>query len=190
VWAIAIGLILGIAGGVFSIYVSPPDFSESPRHPSPSPHPSILIAEPIPRKRMELLWMDGKELEVLRAIMAGMGNYAHGTNIGPKGSFQKNMHDFTREDVEWALCVDRIAAQAADASKRGNFEAAINHYEEALRMAPGADIYLMSIGACYANMNNPEMALPYLQRAHAISPSNQRILKNLRGLQLRIGGSS
>lgn len=141
-----------------------------------------LKAEPIARERMDLLWTDGEQLEVL-LLAADTGSEVF---MGLEQGGPKKL-SVSREDVEWAISVDKVAAKAADASSRGDFEAAIRHYREALRLAPGADIYLMSIGACYANMGRPRKALPYLRRAHEISPGNPRIQKNLRALQARLG---
>ena len=36
----------------------------------------------------------------------------------------------------------------------------------------------MSIGSCYARMGKPAEGLPYLERAAAINPNNDRIRRN------------
>ena len=134
-----------------------------------------LTAKPISRERMDLLWMDAEELEVL---VEGR----HEVFLGPEKGGPKKLL-VTKEDVGWAKQVDKVAARAAEASARGDFAIAIILYRDALELAPGADIYLMSIGSCYANMGQPRNALPCLERAHQISPNNQRIARNLRALR-------
>ena len=140
-----------------------------------------LTVDPISRERMDMLWMDAEELEVLQIAVEGK----HEVFIGPEKGGSRKL-TVTREDVEWAKSVDRIAAKAAKASSRHDFITAIKYYKEALKLAPGADIYLMSIGSCYANMQQLQEALLYLNRAHEISPNNRRVSKNLRVLEMTL----
>ncbi len=140
-----------------------------------------LTVDPISRERMDMLWMDAEELEVLQIAVEGK----HEVFIGPEKGGPRKL-TVTREDVEWAKSVDQIAAKAAEASSRHDFITAIKYYKEALKLAPGADIYLMSIGSLYANMQQLQEALLYLNRAHEISPNNQRVSKNLRVLEMML----
>jgi tetratricopeptide (TPR) repeat protein len=65
------------------------------------------------------------------------------------------------------------------ASQDHHYAEAIRLYRQSLQQAPDCDLYLMSIGACYANMGKPARGLPYLKRAAKISPGNARIQHNL-----------
>ena len=138
-----------------------------------------LTAEPIPRERMDLLWLNPDEFDVVGLAVEGK----HEVVIGPEKGGPRRL-TVTTEDLAWARRVDRVAAKAVQASSSGDYAVAIRFYRQALRLAPGADIYLMSIGSCYANMRKTRDALAYLERAHEISPQNERIHRNLSALQV------
>lgn len=141
-----------------------------------------LTVEPIARERMDLLWFNPDEWGTLElAIKDGTPVF-----VGPEKGGPKEIK-VTIEGLEWIKQVDRIAAKAVSAAKQGNFSLAIQHYKDALKLAPGTDLYLMSIGSCLANQKKISEALPYLQRAHEISPNNQRILDNLNSCKQALG---
>ena len=129
------------------------------------------------RRQMDLLWMDRKELAALKA---SLGN-PDGPASDPRnnGGMSNQKKDVTIQDIEWAEKVMAVAEQAAAASQQGDYAKAIQLYRQALQQAPDCDLYLMSIGACYANMGKPSRGLPYLKRAAKISPNNARIQRNL-----------
>jgi tetratricopeptide (TPR) repeat protein len=128
---------------------------------------------------MDLLWLDPQTFEIL--AVAGKATVL--TDDGAGGA-----HDlqFTPEDLEWAKQVDGYAEKAQKAGQRGDQRAAIQHYRQALKLAPGCDLYLMSIGCCYANMGQTKIGIKYLERAAEISPNNARIHKNLVGARRAI----
>ena len=142
----------------------------------------FLTAPAIERNRMALLWTDADQLEALDMVV-GIG----GPILLPDENGNPQKLDVTKEDVSWAKKVDLIAAKAAEASNRGDYEKSITFYKNALELAPGADIYLMSIGACYAKLGNNQKAQAYLNRAHEISPQNKRIKTNLEALHSKPG---
>lgn len=136
---------------------------------------TFLQAEPIPRKRMDLLWLDpprlaqlGAPLTQYKVITVTMGD---STNLRD--------HEFTLEDFEWAKQIEQIVDKAFTAGQHGNFRESIQHYQKALKLAPGCDLFLMSIGVSYAQLGQKERAIRYLQRANQISPTNVRIVENL-----------
>lgn len=149
--------------------------------PRPSRRNNELTVEPIPLNRMTLLWMTPEELNVIELAVAE----DHAIIVGPEKGGPRGL-TVTRSDIEWARGVDRIAAKAVDASTRGDFVQAIDLYLQALVQAPGADIYLMSIGACYVNMGRFRDALTYFRRAHEVSPQNGCVTENLRMLEMVI----
>jgi len=143
----------------------------------PDVEPADLDAQPISTDRMDLLWLNDEGLQMLEMAVKVKVPFV----LGPEGgacAAPKNLVA-TESDVKWAKGVDSIAAKALAASSRRDFASAIKFYREALALAPGTDIYLMSIGCCFANLGYPEKALPYLERAYEIGPDRPRIAKNL-----------
>jgi tetratricopeptide (TPR) repeat protein len=139
-----------------------------------------FTANSISRDRMALLWMEEGQLEGLSgAVSLGVGDiFVDDFLTG--GTKRLTV---TSEDVEWSKLVFKIAARADAAARQRDFPAAIEFYKEALALAPGADIYLMSIGCCYGNMGLPEKGIPYLRCAQRISPASERIRNNLRDFE-------
>lgn len=140
---------------------------------------TFLQAEPISRKRMDLLWLDPPRLAQLetpliqyKVITVTMGD-----------SSNLRDHEFTMEDFQWAKQVEQIVNKAFTAGQRGKYREAIQHYQNALKLAPGCDLFLMSIGVSYAQLGQKERAVQYLQRANQISPTNMRIVDNLKKAQ-------
>lgn len=133
-----------------------------------------LIAEPISRDRMDLLWLDDAGLQVLRSSL-GTSN----VTVLPDDQGGVRKLRVSADDLEWADRVKIIAKKASAASARENYPEAIKFYSEALKLAPGCDLYLMSIGCCYGNMGQVRKGLPWVQRAAEISPQNARIQRNL-----------
>ena len=83
------------------------------------------------------------------------------------------------DDFQWAKQVERTVDKAFSAGQRGSREESIRHYKKALELAPGCDLFLMSIGANYAQLRQKAKAIRYLERAGQISPGNARIRDNL-----------
>jgi tetratricopeptide (TPR) repeat protein len=90
---------------------------------------------------------------------------------------------FSTEDIEWAKRVNEYAVKAEQAGRVDQHQRAIDLYKDALTLAPGCDLYLMSIGCCYANLGDLRRGLRYLERAHEISPGEERIKRNLMGVK-------
>ena len=89
----------------------------------------------------------------------------------------------TKEDIDFAMELTPIVEKANAAAQLNNHSEAIKLYHEALKRAPGCDMYLMSIGCAYANMGELQKGLVYLERAAEISPRNERINRNLSGIR-------
>ena len=137
------------------------------------------------RDQMDLLWMSRQELTALKASLGKPDIAVSGSN-GNGGEHDKKK-DITLRDIEWAERVMTIAEQAAAASQAHDYAKAIDLYRKALQQAPDCDLYLMSIGACYANMGQPARGLPYLKRAAKINPDNERIRSNLASVKQMLG---
>jgi tetratricopeptide (TPR) repeat protein len=129
------------------------------------------------RRQMELLWMDREELAALKAATGNLDVPASGPR--DNGGVRTQKQDVAILEIEWAEQVMAVAEQAAAASHENDYAKAIQLYRQALQLAPDSDLYLMSIGACYANMGKPARGLPYLKRAAKINPNNTRIQGNL-----------
>lgn len=141
---------------------------------------------PVSRARMDLLWLDPSQLEALRdALRQGFA-----VGFPAESEFLENRSLYDRlqrsldngelavADLDWAIDVDAIAFDAQRLSDERPLDA-IKTYREALRSAPGCDLYLMSIGVLFAQLGLPETGLGYLQRAAELNPTNQRISRNL-----------
>ena len=135
----------------------------------------FLTAEPISRKQMDLLWLDPPHLNQLTELAA-----KHKTVTVTLGdSTHLRDHVITPDDCEWAKKIEKIVDKAFAASQNGNYKSSIKYYKEALILAPGCDLFLMSVGAGYAQLKQKEKAVGYLEKAAQISPDNARILENL-----------
>jgi len=133
-------------------------------------------AEPISRKRMDLLWLDPPRLAQLEQPLA-----QHKVITVTMGSTSSNVQDYeiAQEDFQWAKQIEQIVDKAFAAGQRGNYKESIQYYKKALELAPGCDLFLMSIGAGYAQLGQKAKAIRYLERAAQISPGNSRICDNL-----------
>ena len=90
--------------------------------------------------------------------------------------------------ADWALRVDAIAGEAESAFRSGDVLVAIERYRDALQEAPGCDVYLMSMGTCYAELGALRDAVRYFERAAQISPQNAQIARNLAGARAALKG--
>src|ERR1035441_771422 len=104
---------------------------------------SYLRAAPQTPLRRRLLWMDPNTLGLL----------ANSHTLIQEGN-QLVEAQFSTEDINWARRVNEYALKAEQAGKMDQHQRAIELYKDALRLAPGCDLYLMSIGCCYANLGD------------------------------------
>ena len=138
-----------------------------------------LSAEPVSETRRMLLWMGPDELGMLKQAADVQGNVDVAT---PDGG--GSMFSVSKADLDWAIRVDRLAEPASRAAQKRQHKEAIRHYLDALAEASGSDIYLMSVGSCFAMLGDKENALRFLRRAHEINPRNQQIAGNLKKCQM------
>lgn len=130
-----------------------------------------LGAAPLDPARCRLLWMDPATFAAPNArTMVQVGNHLIEAVFSP-------------QDIEWARAVSEYAVKAEQAGRAHRHQEAVEFYRKALKLAPGCDLYLMSIGCCYANMGNVRRGLRYLERAYEISPNEERIKRNLLGVR-------
>lgn len=123
-----------------------------------------------------MLWLDPPHLALLEQPLA-----QHKVITVNMGSTSSNVQDYeiTQEDFEWAKQIERIVDKAFSLGKSGNYRESMQHYKKALELAPGCDLFLMSIGVCYAQLGQKGKAIQYLERAAQISPGSSRIRENL-----------
>lgn len=129
---------------------------------------SYLRAAPLDRARRSLLWTDPSAIEM----------FSNAATIIQDGNRIIEVV-FSPQDIEWARRVNEFTVKADQVGSANRHREAIDLYRNALKMAPGCDLYLMSIGCCYANMGNFHRGLRYLERADEISPGQERIQQNL-----------
>jgi len=136
-----------------------------------------LNAEPISRKCMDLLWLDPPHLAQLEQMFSD----ADIVIVELGDGVRVDEHEITKDDIRWAKQIERIVDKAYYAGQQGDLHNGIKYYKEALKLAPGCDLFLMSIGTGYATLGQKERGLRYLERAVQISPTNTRIQQNLWG---------
>ena len=140
---------------------------------------AYVSVDPVSQARRTLLWMGPEELSVLKQVADIQGHVDVATP--DSGASTQSV---SKADIDWAIRVDKLAARASSASQRRQYGDAINSYLAALDEAPGADIYLMSVGSCLAMLRDKQNAIRFLRRAHEINPQNQQIAENLRKCQM------
>lgn len=140
---------------------------------------AFLQAEPISRKRMDLLWLDPPRLAQLRHPIAQAAAHHKVATVTLGDSSNLRTHEITQEDFDWAKQVEQVVDKAFALGQRGKYRESIQHYEKALELAPGCDLFLMSVGIGYAQLGQKAKGLRYLERAAQISPGNARIRDNL-----------
>jgi tetratricopeptide (TPR) repeat protein len=139
-----------------------------------------LAAQPISKTQMDMLWLDPSALDLIeKSINSGRRDL----HMLPNSEGGLRELKVTLEDVAWAKQVNALAGKAAAASQRGDYPEAISLYRQALKLAPGCDQWLNSIGSCYALMGEPQKGLRYINRALAVSSQPLRIEKNLANLK-------
>lgn len=136
----------------------------------------FLQAEPISRKRMDLLWLDPPRLSPLIGPLKEHNSIS--ITLGDKTELRE--HEITLDDYQYAKQVETIVDKAFNAAERKDYKEAIKWYKEALKIAPGCDLFLMSIGVGYTQLGNKKRGISYLERAASISPGNTRIKDNLK----------
>lgn len=140
---------------------------------------AFLQAEPISRKRMDLLWLDPPRLAQLKHPIAQAAAHHKVAIVTLGDSSNLRTHEITHDDFEWAKEVEQVVNKAFTSGQRGDYRKSIQHYKKALDLAPGCDLFLMSIGVGYSNLGQKAKAVQYLERAAQISPGNSRIRDNL-----------
>jgi tetratricopeptide (TPR) repeat protein len=147
----------------------------------------------ISRERRDLLWQDPATFEGAASGGSLMDILAQGgatfVTIGGGGEVRSSAGPAPK-DTAWVRKVNERAVSARSAAEAGDYEAAISRYRAALELAPGCDLYLMSVGVCYAKLGHPEAGLPYLVRADRTSPGNEQIGANLDGVRELLQGLS
>jgi len=140
---------------------------------------AFLQAEPISRKRMDLLWLDPPRLGQLQHPITQAAAHHKVATVTLGDSSNLRTHEITQEDFEWAKRVEQIVDKAFALGQCGKYRESIQQYKIALELAPGCDLFLMSIGVGYANLGQKAKGLRYLERAAQISPGNTRIRDSL-----------
>ena len=170
----AILMIVVIGAIVFFLMIRPKQKKQKEQQDT-----TYLTAEPISRKRMALLWLDPPNLKQVGKIIT-----EHGSATVRMGD-SANMMDYeiSQDDYDWAKQIEFVVNDAFSAAQRKDYEKTIQYYKKALDLAPGCDLFLMSIGSAYAHLGQKSIAVKYLERAANISPGNQRIKDNLNNIK-------
>lgn len=142
----------------------------------------LLSAKPISRARMDLIWADPPRLKQLAATVKAGGGKATLTFYDAEDN-DKRIHEITGEDIRWAQNIEKVVDLAYAAGQEGRFQESMKYYKQALVLAPGGDLFLMSIGTCYVQLGDKAQGLRFLKRAAQISPSNGRIRRNLQAAE-------
>jgi tetratricopeptide (TPR) repeat protein len=138
----------------------------------------LLGAVPIPRARMELIWVEPSSLRELAAKVKAAGGRIT-TEFYDSADKDRREFEITSADIAWAQGVEKVVDFAYAAGQEERLEEAISFYKQALVLAPGGDLFLMSVGVAYVRLGQKERGLRFLERAARLSPSNGRIQKNL-----------
>lgn len=146
-----------------------------------------LSAKPISRELMDLLWLDPRVMRDFReTLQAGErldirwppGSREDDLLYGRiRQHFERN--GITVAGIDWALRVDALAEQAQMLGDRSLIVQGIEKWREALAIAPGCDLYLMSVGAMYGALGMHNLAERYVLRALELNPQSPRIARNL-----------
>jgi tetratricopeptide (TPR) repeat protein len=70
--------------------------------------------------------------------------------------------------------------------KRGQFEAALSHYQKAVKIHPEEPFIYYNIGRCHMDMKNPKAAEGYFRRAVKLKPDFQEAREVLNAIELSI----
>ena len=143
---------------------------------------ALLRATPISRARMDLLWLDPPHLAALRRQVGADGR----VTLAIEDGTETRSHTLTIADLDWAKRIEAIVDQGFAAGELGMYQDAIGFYREALALAPGCDLFLMSIGSALAMLGDLDAGAAFLARALEISPTNARIRGNYDLLQAQL----
>ena len=150
-----------------------------------------LAAQPLPRAKLDLLWLGAEYLSLLRSLGGRLPNFigeqTDVTEMLQRCSRALQAGEITIDDVDWALKVDQQAGAAEGRFHAGDVLGAIAAFREGLRLAPGCDNYMMSMAICFYQLGMPKEALRYLERAHEINPESARIARKLQELRTDLG---
>lgn len=91
--------------------------------------------------------------------------------------------DYTEADMRWAENTFELAQQAEAKARSGQYADAIPLLKKALRMSPGQDMLLLTLGVCYAELKQFSTARKIIERAHELYPANRRINDNLEAVR-------
>jgi len=138
----------------------------------------LLNATPIPRTRMELIWLDPPKLEGLAKKVKAAGGTLN-VEYYETADNDRREYETTWADILWAKEVEKIIDLAWAAVQANQLYEAIKYYKQALVLAPGGDFFLMTIGVAYVQLGEKERGIRFLERAAQISPKVGRIRRNL-----------
>jgi tetratricopeptide (TPR) repeat protein len=127
---------------------------------------------------MELIWLDPPRLKQLSADVKNAGGMIIATYYDASDDDRRE-YGVSEADIKWAEEVATIVDFAYRAGQQNNFSASIKYYKQALLLAPGSDLFFMSIGVAYIQLGESVRGIRFLERAANTSPKNGRIRKNL-----------
>ena len=157
-----LGLALVPAGGA-----APMDPSSRLSRPSQMMDEELLAAGPIPRHRMELIWLDPDQLkELAENVRIGGGRAL----LKVTADGEPKTYTISSADIAWAQEIEKIVDFAYAAGQQGRFAEAITHYKRALLLAPGGDLFLMSVGVAFVQLGDKARGIQYLEKGGRDQP--------------------
>lgn len=93
--------------------------------------------------------------------------------------------------LNWAVTLTEIMDKATEIGTRVEGPLAssqvghelLEHWKKAYELAPDYPLVLMSLGVAYSDCGRHETGLKYLEKAHRLAPTNQRIKNNLESVR-------
>lgn len=91
--------------------------------------------------------------------------------------------DYTEDDITWAREVMALISEGENLANAGSCEKAIPVLIDALKIAPGNDLILLTLGVCYAKIDKFRIALEIMKKAKLLYPHNKRISNNYEAIK-------
>ena len=148
-----------------------------------SSHPA-QSEDPMPAELRNLLAMRQKPLYLLRLLRLSLENISKLKASQSPISFwifggveeTYDPKDYTEEDYLWAENVMKLALKAREIAKSERYAESLPIQMEALRMAPGHDLFLLNLAVSYAKLGQLPITIKILEKAKQLYPDSKKVL--------------